>query len=266
MNHPALSYPCICFGVFEFNPQISELRKQGLRIRLWPCAARVLSLLLECQGKLCTREQLQSALWPKNTAIDCERGLNKAVHLLRMALGDSAIAPRYIETVAGAGYRFIPIVQERGRFLAGAGSARRINSLAVLPLATDLDPEIEFLNKTITARVIDTISRSLKVRVLAYSTVQRREKDVDPRMTGRELGVDAVVGGEIVRRNDELHLHLELIDTNEGTQLWGTQFKEAYCDILARSEELADKISRQLVPVLTPKEGTTGNKRSGRAA
>jgi DNA-binding winged helix-turn-helix (wHTH) protein len=267
MNTPALHYSCIRFGIFEFNPHTGELRKQGLKVKLWPQATRVLSLLLQGAGEVCAREQLENELWPKNTPVDSERGLNKAVHLLRIALGDSPIAPRYIETIAGVGYRFIPMVQEPTTWITRTAKIQRIDSLAVLPLATDLDPEVEFLNKSIVERIIDTISQKVKIGVLAYSTVQRyRKKDVDPCTAGRELLVDAVTGGEIVKRNDELHMHLELIDTVEGTQIWGTQFKEVYSNVLSRPEELADMISRQLIPVLTPNESTMDNKGSERAA
>ena len=266
-NQPAPRHPRICFGVFEFNPQTGELRKQGLRIRLWPQAARVLSVLLEREGQVCTREQLQSQLWPSNPLIDCERGLNKIVHLLRGALGDSAISPRYIETVVGEGYRFMAIAQEPRRFLARSGNARRIASLAVLPLASNLDPEVEFLQKSIIERVIDNISRNSKAKVLAYSTVQRyREKDLDLCMIGRRLVVDSVTVGEIVRRDDRLRLHLELIDADTGAQLWGAQFKEVFCDVLACPEELADKISDQLLLALTPNHTKMGKKRPAQAA
>lgn len=70
-------------------------------------------MLLEREGQVCTREQLQSQLWPNNILIDCERGLNKVVHLLRGALGDSAISPRYIETVVGEGYRLWRLPKNR---------------------------------------------------------------------------------------------------------------------------------------------------------
>lgn len=137
----------------------------------------------------------------------------------------------------------------------------------MLPLASDRDPEVEFLDKSIIERVIDNISRNSKAKVLAYSTVQRyRQKDLDPCMIGRRLVVDAVTEGEIVRRDDRLRLHLELIDVDTGTQLWGAQFKEVYCDVLASPEELADKISDQLLLALMPDLSKMGNKRPPRAA
>src|SRR5712692_8647242 len=157
------------FGLFEFNAQASELRKQGLKIKLVPQACKVLALLLEHPGQSRTREELRQRLWPADTFVDFDHSLNKAIHALREALGDSARSPRYIETVARNGYRFIPIPQEPRRPAARARNARKIESLAVLPLVSEPDLEIEFLNKSIIERVIDSLSRTSRIRVLAYS-------------------------------------------------------------------------------------------------
>ncbi len=255
------------FGLFEFNAQASELRKQGLKIKLGPQACTVLALLLEHPGQLRTREELRQRLWPADTFVDFEHSLNKAIHALRGALGDSARSPRYIETVAGEGYRFIPIAQEPRAPAVRSRNGRKIDSLAVLPLASEPDLEIEFLNKSIIERVIDSISRTSRIPVLAYSTVQRyRDKDLDPRTLGQDLLVHAVTAGEIVRRNDELRLHMELIDVDDGTQLWGAQFKEPYSDVLAHPEKLADKICAQLRPMLAADMSRRRKERPERAA
>jgi len=257
------------FGLFEFNAQAGELRKQGLKIKLGPQACKALGLLLEHPGQARSREELRQRLWSADTFVDFEHSLNKAIHALREALGDSATSPRYIETVAGQGYRFISIAQEpRGPALRPR-NGRKIDSLAVLPLVSEPDPEIEFLNKSIIERAIDTLSRTSRIRVLAYSTVQRyRDKDLDPRTVGQDLLVHAVTAGEIVRRNDEVRLHTELIDVDDGTQLWGAQFKESYSVVLDHPEKLADEICDQLRPILAPNMSTSTrrNERPKRAA
>ena len=114
MNASSLVLP-IRFGVFEINPRTSELRKQGLKIKLGQQAFKLLLLLVERPGEIRTREELRHQLWPADTFVDFEHSLNKAIHVLREGLGDSASSPRYIETVAGLGYRFIPVVQEPSR-------------------------------------------------------------------------------------------------------------------------------------------------------
>jgi DNA-binding winged helix-turn-helix (wHTH) protein len=250
MNIAGNSYSS--FGVFEFNPLNRELRKHGLKIKLWPQAAQVLALLLERPGKVCTREQLRQRLWPNENLIDFERGINKAVHELRQALGDSAGNPRYIETLIGTGYRFIDLSQQQSGGFRRSRKRARIDSIAVLPLATErTDDDLEFLKRRIVKTLIDSISRSAGVRVQAYRSVQRySEKDLNPRTVGQELLVRAVVAGEILRRNGGVHLDMEAIDVEDGTQLWGGQFTEPFPGILDCPEKLANRVCDQLRPII----------------
>jgi DNA-binding winged helix-turn-helix (wHTH) protein len=101
----------IQFGAFELNRGTGELRKQGTRIRLQPKPMQILCTLLERPGEIVTRDELKSRLWRDDTFVDFESGLNTAVNRLRIALGDSAEYPRYIETSSRCGYRFIASVQ-----------------------------------------------------------------------------------------------------------------------------------------------------------
>ena len=100
----------ISFGLFEVDQQAGELRKQGLRIKLRDQPFQILLLLLAHPGEVVSREELQKKLWPADTFVDFDRGLNKAVNHLRDALGDSAESPRFIETLPKRGYRFIATV------------------------------------------------------------------------------------------------------------------------------------------------------------
>jgi TolB-like protein/DNA-binding winged helix-turn-helix (wHTH) protein/Flp pilus assembly protein TadD len=95
------------FGIFEFEPDTKELRKGGMRVRLEGQPLAILKMLLARPGQLITREALQKELWPADTFVDFEHSLNAAVKRLRAALNDSADHPRYIETLARRGYRFI---------------------------------------------------------------------------------------------------------------------------------------------------------------
>jgi DNA-binding winged helix-turn-helix (wHTH) protein/Tol biopolymer transport system component len=97
----------IRFGVFELDLHAGELRKQGLRIKLRDQPFQILQLLLAHPGEVISRDELQKQLWPADTFVDFDRGLNKAVNHLRDALGDSAESPRFIETLPKRGYRFI---------------------------------------------------------------------------------------------------------------------------------------------------------------
>jgi TolB-like protein/DNA-binding winged helix-turn-helix (wHTH) protein/Flp pilus assembly protein TadD len=101
----------VSFGAYEFNPYSKELRKEGMRVRLEGQPLAILQLLLERPGELVTREELQKKLWPRDTFVDFEHSLNAAVKRLRSALNDSADHPRYIETLARRGYRFVAPVR-----------------------------------------------------------------------------------------------------------------------------------------------------------
>src|SRR5712671_5756906 len=95
------------FGVFELDLRAGELRKHGLRVRLQEQPFQVLAALLEHPGEVVTREEIQKKLWPADTFVDFDHGLNKTINKIREALGDSAESPRFVETVARRGYRFL---------------------------------------------------------------------------------------------------------------------------------------------------------------
>src|SRR5882672_6737426 len=100
------------FGVFQANLRSGELRKHGLTIRVPGQPFKILAILLEQSGEVVTREDLQKRLWPADTFVDFEHSLNAAIKRLRAALGDSADSPRFVETLARRGYRFIaPLIQ-----------------------------------------------------------------------------------------------------------------------------------------------------------
>src|ERR1700741_2332175 len=99
------------FGVFEVDLLAGELHKHGLKVRLQQQPFQVLAILLEHAGEVVTREELQSKLWPADSFVDFDHGLNKAINKIRDALGDSAESPRFVETVARRGYRFLAEVE-----------------------------------------------------------------------------------------------------------------------------------------------------------
>lgn len=99
------------FGVYEVDLDACELRKQGVRVRLQDQPYQVLRILLERPGEVVRREDLRQRIWPADTFVDFDHGLNNAVKRLREALGDSADFPRYVETVPRRGYRFIATVE-----------------------------------------------------------------------------------------------------------------------------------------------------------
>src|SRR5882724_3106399 len=128
------------FGVFEANLSAGELRKSGAKIRLQEQPFQVLSFLLERPGEVVTREELRTRLWNAETFVDFDHSLNTAINKLRDALDDSAANPRFIETLAKRGYRFIaPVRFGNGRGandtgLNGSGTSLVQHPLSDLPV------------------------------------------------------------------------------------------------------------------------------------
>jgi Tol biopolymer transport system component/DNA-binding winged helix-turn-helix (wHTH) protein len=105
----------IRFGVFEVDLQTGELRKSGMLVKLQELPFRVLAMLLERPGDIVTREDLQKRVWGNDTFVDFEHSLGTAINKIRHALADSAETPRYVETLARRGYRFIAPVEFAAR-------------------------------------------------------------------------------------------------------------------------------------------------------
>lgn len=113
MSTPPRSSPqkTIRFAVFEVDLAAGELRKNGARVRLQEQPFQILAYLLHRAGEVVTREELREKLWPADTFVDFDHSLNTAINKLREALGDSASNPRYVETLARRGYRFLAPLQ-----------------------------------------------------------------------------------------------------------------------------------------------------------
>lgn len=117
--------PFIRFAAFEVDLRAGELHKRGLKVKLQGQPFQILAMLLERPGEVVTREELRQKLWPAEVFVDFNQGLNNAIKKLRLALGDSAENPRFVETLARHGYRFIAPVDSLDRaFPAGAAPPR----------------------------------------------------------------------------------------------------------------------------------------------
>jgi DNA-binding winged helix-turn-helix (wHTH) protein len=137
------------FGVFELDLSAGELRKSGVKMRLQGQPFQVLALLLERAGEVVTREELQQKLWPSDTFVDFDHSLNTAINKVREALGDSASSPRYVETLARRGYRFIAPVQadapkdavSQEKAMANSAGKSPTPNTSLLPVA--MHPELD---------------------------------------------------------------------------------------------------------------------------
>jgi DNA-binding winged helix-turn-helix (wHTH) protein len=107
--HPSITYR---FGIFQVNLPRGELLRHGSQVKIQDIPFRLLTILLDRPGDIVTREELRRQLWSSNTFVGFDDGLNVAANKLRIALGDNADNPRFVETVPRRGYRFIaPVTQ-----------------------------------------------------------------------------------------------------------------------------------------------------------
>src|SRR5262245_20021626 len=192
------------FGAFELDRRAGELKKDGLRVRLPEQSLRILDALVSEPGEPVTREELRKRLWPDDTFVDFDNGLNRAINRLRAALGDAADRPRYVETLERRGYRFIaPVVFEEDALAASPERARRaptvfrlaallavllaglaywsrsgapgappIRTLAVLPLANLTgDPGQDYFSDGMTDALITRLAALPSLHVISRQSV-----------------------------------------------------------------------------------------------
>lgn len=267
------------FGVFALDLRSGELRRDGVRVPLQEQPFRLLAFLIARPGDVISRDELHEQLWPSEF-VDFDHGLNTAIRKLRTALDDSADNPRFIETLARRGYRFIAPVSWDGDTIAPPPSKvvpgrtsllviaavalllaiaaifllRRspasvppsIGAVAVLPFTND-HPQTAHLSDGLTEELIDALSRQPSMRVMARTTVFRyKGQAVDPKTVGRDLDVGAVVVGNIRRDGDAYRVRVELIDVRDGSQLWGDHFQVSSVELPGLQNRIADLLFNRL--------------------
>jgi len=250
------------FGVFEADLRLGELRKHGLKIKLQEKPFQVLAVLLEHPGQLVTREGFRARLWPADTFVDFDHGLNAAVGKVREALGDCAGNPRFVETLSRRGYRFIaPVcrIEDAGasaRTTASQSPHGPLASLAVLPLQNaTADPGMVYLAEAISEAILYGLAQVPGLRVIAHSTASRyRGRKVDPRNAGREMGVGAVLIGKVAQNGEDLDASVELVDVSNGWHLWGQRYTLKVSLIAAFPSRIVADICEKLRLPLTGEE------------
>jgi TolB-like protein/Tfp pilus assembly protein PilF len=248
------------FGPFRMDVNMRSLEKAG---RPFPLRARlfdILELLVRRHGTLVTKEELIKHIWPNQFVEDNNLTVNMSA--LRKALGEAGSVHKYIETIPGRGYRFKARVSEakdlRVGFLGkgGRNAGEAIRSLAVLPLLNvSGDAEIDYLSEGITENIINSLSGIPQLRVMARSTVFRyREGGLDPREIGTKLNVDGVLVGRLQQEGDTLWIGIELVDIQDGSQIWGKKYERKLREAFAVQDDIAREISETLFIKLTQRQ------------
>lgn len=323
MEVPSRSRP-IRFGVFEVDLRAGELRKHGLKVKLQEQPFEVLAMLLEHPGEVVMREELRQKLWPRDTFVDFDVGLNTAIKKLRHALEDSAETPRFVETLPRRGYRFMaptneasdessrdsaiprtgPATHEKqavapceqataepaslgarrgwrkpwiiavvlialpAGFVLDVGGLRKrlveglapapIQSIAVLPLENlSGDASQEYFVDGVTDALTTELAQIRALRVISRTSVMRYKGTKKPLPEiARELNVDAVVEGALVRSGERVRLTAQLIHARTDRHLWAESYERDLRDILALQSEVARAIANKIRVQVTPQEQT----------
>src|SRR5271156_4330849 len=302
------------FGVFELDLRAGELRKYGLKVRLQEQPFQILAMLVEHPGEVVTREELQRKLWPADTFVDFDHGLNKAINKIREALGDSAESPRFVETVTRRGYRFLAYVkiveaaaargQEVGagtgapvgavgpaaaveeaalprfrpvplawkicavallvliagfviwKLRRGGGGTPVIRSLAVLPLESlSNDASQDYFADGMTDELITDLGQISALRVISRTSVMTYKHARKPLPEiARELNVDAVVEGTVLRSGDRVRISAQLIEAASDKHLWAQSYEGELRDALELQSKVARAIADQIQIKLNPQE------------
>ena len=247
MEHLRSVRASVRFGAFELDQDAGELRKQGTRMKLQEQPLQMLQVLLQRPGEVVTREELQQKIWPSDTFVDFDHGINNAIKRLREALGDAAETPHYIETLPRRGYRFIGKIEY---------NAPRMRSLAVLPLENlSHDPQQEYFAEGLTEALITTLAKIGELRVVSRTTAMLYKDVHKPlREIARELEVDAIVEGTVLRAGQRVRITAQLIDAANETHLWAESYERHLRDVLHLQAEVAEAIAKQVRVKLTPQE------------
>jgi TolB-like protein/Tfp pilus assembly protein PilF len=238
------------FGPFRIDTAERLLLRGGAPVQLTPKAFETLLALVQQSGHVIEKDALMREVWP-DTFVE-EANLTQNIFTLRKVLGEGRGGREYIETVPRRGYRFTATVRE----VRGAGANRAIDSLAVLPLMNaSADPNMEYLSDGVTESIINSLSQLPQLRVMARSTVFRyKSQEIDAQQVGHDLGVRGVLTGRLFQLGERLIIRTELVDTADGSQLWGEQYDRKSSDLLAVQEEISREISEQLRIKLTGEE------------
>jgi TolB-like protein/Tfp pilus assembly protein PilF len=242
----------IRFGQFEFDPSAAELHKSGVKIKLQGQPLEILGLLLEQPGTVVTRGELQRKLWPDNTFVGFEDSLNAAVKRLRSALGDSPEKPRFVETLARRGYRFIGAVE----FAERTEARPAIRSLAVLPLVNlSGDPKQDYFADGMTEELVTQLGRISALRVVSRtSSMTYKATNKQLPEIARELRVDGIVEGAVLRSGNRVRITAQLIEASTDHHLWAQDYEGDMRDVLSLQSRVAVSIAGKIRAKLTPDE------------
>jgi DNA-binding winged helix-turn-helix (wHTH) protein/tetratricopeptide (TPR) repeat protein len=242
------------FAAFELNSATGELRQRGDVVKLAPQPFKVLELLTRRRGEVVSRGEIRDHVWTGDTFVDFEQGLNFCIRQIREVLGDTADAPRFIETLPRRGYRFLMPVTA-----PDAAQAVTLTRLIVLPFRMlRTDPDTDFLAFSLPEALTGSLGglQSLVVRS-SIAAARFASEPIDPRRIGAEADVDVIVTGTLLRAGNELRVVTQLTAASSGTLLWSHAAQTPVGDMFAVQDDLSQRIVASLSLPLTHREQQT---------
>lgn len=267
-------------GEFRVAVKLNRISQNGHTTRVEPKVMQVLTCLAERPGEVVSKDVLMQTVWAETHVTDDV--LTGCISTLRKVFRDSAREPNFIETIPKGGYRLIApvhfangngsaaavaisepptakrqplmwivafaalLIVAAGAWLWGRAHRPAIDSVAILPFASS-NADNEYLSDGISESIIDSISQLPNLRVMSWSAVSRyKAPAADVLKIGRDLGVSAVLTGQILQRDDHVLIQTELVDLRSGTQLWGEQYDRKSSDLIPMQQDIARQISEKL--------------------
>jgi TolB-like protein/Tfp pilus assembly protein PilF len=253
LDNPRPLIRSVRFDAFELDLRAAELRSEARKIRLQNKPFQILVLLLENHGEVVTRDEIRKKLWTADTIVAFDHGIDTALKKLRQALGDDAAKPRYIETLARRGYRWIAAVDwAQPKFPSGSSSEENlretIDSIAVLPFS-NLSGDIanEYFSDGLSEEIIYALTHIPGLKVIARtSAFVFKGRDQDIREIAAALGVANILQGAVRRAGTRVRITVQLITAANGSHLWSERFDREATDVFAIQDEIAQEIAAAL--------------------
>jgi DNA-binding winged helix-turn-helix (wHTH) protein/tetratricopeptide (TPR) repeat protein len=227
-------------GSWTVQPGLNTISGAGRSVRVEPKVMQVLLSLARSPGEVLHRKTLIQTVW-EGTYVT-EDVLTRSISELRKIFADHVRAPRYIQTIPKSGYRLIAPVRRPSN---GAAAGRAI---AVLPFScAGGDERAAYLGEGVAEFLMNRLSELPDLKVLSRSVFRLNGHNLNPQSIGRELGVDAVLVGNVRFDGERLIIHCELVETGKGYRLWGEMYDGTLEEILTMQEQAARAIAARLL-------------------
>jgi TolB-like protein/Tfp pilus assembly protein PilF len=228
------------FGPFRLMVPAGDLYKGPSRIRLQDQPLTLLRLLLEEPGELVSRDKIRDTIWPGGTIVEFDHSINTAVNKLRSALSDDVEKPRYIETLARKGYRFLAPVEHSKPEQPGDHGP----SIAILPFANmSPGPDDEYFSDGLAEEITHALAHVPGLKVTARtSAFAFRGREQDLTRIAEALRVRTILEGSVRRSGSRVRVTAQLINAADGYHLWSERYDRELTDVFAIQDEIAQSI------------------------